>query len=71
MVYFFGSITPNVVSAFGLTPYQIWGQLADGHDYQEVLDTVEKQGISLKSYQSVDQEVQNMLESPLVLTTYA
>ena len=58
-----------VVSAFGLTPYQIWGQLADGHDYQEVLDTVEKQGISLKSYQSVDQEVQNMLESPLVLIT--
>ena len=58
-----------VVSAFGLTPYQIWGQLADGHDYQEVLDTVEKQGILLKSYQSVDQEVQNMLESPLVLIT--
>lgn len=58
-----------VVGAFGLTPYQVWTKLADGHTYQEVLDALEGQGMELDSYESVDENVTDMLESSLVLIT--
>jgi putative ABC transport system permease protein len=58
-----------VVSAFGQTPYQVWMRLAEGHDYTEVLDNINEQGIRLNSYESLDKNVREMLESPLVLIT--
>ena len=58
-----------VVGSFGLTPYQVWGRLAAGHDYKEAVNAIQKQDIQLNSYESVDQDVRDMLESPLVLIT--
>ncbi len=58
-----------VVSAFTITPYQVWLKLKDGYDYQDVLDIVSAEGITLDSYESVEKNVNEMLESPLVLVT--
>ena len=58
-----------VVSAFTLTPYQVWMKLKDGYDYQDVLNVLEEENITVDSYESVDKNVNEMLESPLILVT--
>ncbi|MGN0393898.1 MAG: FtsX-like permease family protein [Coprococcus sp.] len=58
-----------VVGAFGQTPYQVWMNVSDGVDYQDVIKYLEDQDIKLTSYTSLDNNITKMQESPLVLIT--
>ncbi len=58
-----------VVGAFGLTPYQVWVRLAEGANYQDAVSAVNASEIKLESYESAEENVADMLESPLVLVT--
>ena len=58
-----------VVGAFSQTPYQVWMHLKDGVDYKDVLQALSDEDVNIVQYESVDKDVSEMQESPLVLIT--
>lgn len=58
-----------VVGAFSQTPYQVWMKLADGHDYQDVLQALKDEDVTISEYESLENDIDLMQESPLVLIT--
>lgn len=57
------------VSAFSQTPYQVWINMKNAEDYQQILDYIEEQEIVLSSYESAAENIVEMQESPMVLIT--
>ena len=58
-----------VVGAFSQTPYQVWMHLKDGVDYKDVLQALSDEDVNIVQYESLDKDVSEMQESPLVLIT--
>lgn len=58
-----------VVSAFSQTPYQVWMRLADGKSYKDALRAIDAEDINIVQYDSLDKDIKEMQESPLVLIT--
>ena len=58
-----------VVSAFSQTPYQVWMRLADGKSYKDALRALDAEDINIVHYDSLDKDIKEMQESPLVLIT--
>ncbi len=58
-----------VVGAFSQTPYQVWMRLAKDVSYKDVLAALNDENINIVQYESLDQDIQEMQESPLVLIT--
>lgn len=58
-----------VVGAFGQTPYEVWFKCDKNQDYQDVLDRLTDAAIRVSDYNSVDENILEMQESPLVLIT--
>lgn len=54
---------------WGVTPYEIWIQLADGHSSDEVLTWTEENNITLKKYRSREDDVRNTISDPLLQGT--
>ncbi|MDD6404510.1 MAG: ABC transporter permease [Clostridiales bacterium] len=58
-----------VVGAFSQTPYQVWMKLSKGTSYKDVLQTLRESDINIVQYDSCENDIQEMQESPLVLIT--
>lgn len=58
-----------VVGAFSQTPYQVWMRLNRGAGYNDVLQALNAEGVTVTSYESLDKDIEEMQASPLVLIT--
>lgn len=54
---------------WGVTPYEIWMQLKDGHSSEEVLAWAKENGISLKKYVSRADDLKKTITDPLLQGT--
>lgn len=54
---------------WGVTPYEIWIELAEGHSSDEVLAWAEENNVSLKKYVSREDDVKNTITDPLLQGT--
>lgn len=58
-----------LINTYGQTPYEVWARLAKGHHASEVRTYIEGKGIVTDRFDSVEESMEDMQNSPIIQIT--
>lgn len=59
----------TVIQKFDISPYEIWADLKDGVSAQELSDYLDQKGITIKAFDSIEEQIEAMKRSPEIQIT--